>query len=547
MFFLFISTSNQANNSNETDLDADDVDDKNELYDTANESSVVFKPSNLSKDDEHTLTDTVCEMDQMNRTNEDFNDIKGLLIKKCIVSFMSSSISFYLQSTDFEEKLAEIQPEIEDCLEPFDASVSTLCIGQWSADHTYYRMRLIDWPRDSDKALCLFIDFGNLEYIVKDSITAMSEKLKKVKPLAIHCRLYTSIDNKPNCFHNLEDLVNSEMVFDAVIESKEKLTEFYDLQMNEKSQSETEAINCRLYLLNKRKIEINEITLGQDEWPTLLQYIKAEPLSILINEDPNETKTATQKNCLDYSSKQNMNNKNRKDDDDDDDHDESGKRKNCYLSHNSNSNFSHNQSNYNSTTGQQNNRESNSNKIYSNHKQHVNILLPEEADQQAIDKFVQDEENKSCCLESNKPEVFMYMRKEKNDDLDCSESASVITDYSINNTTMGSDRNFTVNDFHDQDSIWSKKDEESINTTNISCKNLTVSRLNESEWSVSNETINKTLDAKNLTVSRFNDQESVWSTNQNDETVNNVYFKKSKIFEKNLLILHSTFLASQRK
>jgi hypothetical protein len=173
--------------------------------------------------------------------------------------------------------------------------------------------------------------------------------------------------------------------------------------------------------------------------------------------------------------------------------------------------------------------------------------LPEEADQQAIDKFVQDEENKSCCLESNKPEVFMYMRKEKNNDLDCSESASVITDYSINNTTMGSDRNFTVNDFHDQDSIWSKKDEESINTTNISCKNLTVSRLNESEWSVSNETINKTLDAKNLTVSRFNDQESVWSTNQNDETVNNVYFKKSKIFEKNLLILHSTFLASQRK
>ena len=504
-------------------MDADDVEEKNEMYSTANESSMVFKPSNISNEDhgDLTLTDTVCEMDQ-NRTNENFYDTNGLLIKKYLVSFMTSSISFYLQSTDFEEKIAEIQPEIEECLEPFDVSISTLCIGQWSDDEGYYRMRLLDWPDDvkSDKAMCLFIDYGNVEYIVKDTITAMSENLKKVKPLAIHCRLYTCLENKPNCFHNLEELVNSEMVFDAVIESKEKLTEFYNLQMNEKSQSESDAINCRLYLVNRRDFEVNELTLGQDEWPTLLQYIKAEPLSILINEDVNETKNTIQKNCLDYSSKINITKNNRRDDEDD----ESGKRKNNYLI--DNSNFSHNQSNFNNTQSHQYNKESKTNKVL-NGKQHVNILIPDETDQTAIDQFVQDEENKSCYLESNKLEEFMYMSKKNNYNSDCLDLPSLVSEKSID-TTMDVTKNNT-GDFHEQNSICSTADEESMNTTMKSNKNLTVSQLNDSEWSISNETsttINKTLDVKNFSVSRFHDQESIWSVNQSDETINNIVFQK---------------------
>jgi hypothetical protein len=83
---------------------------KNEMYSTANESSIVFKPSNISKEDQGdlTLTDSYCEIGQ-NRTNENYFDTNGLLIKKCLVSFMTSSISFYLQSTDFEEKIGEME------------------------------------------------------------------------------------------------------------------------------------------------------------------------------------------------------------------------------------------------------------------------------------------------------------------------------------------------------------------------------------------------------------------------------------------------------
>ena len=94
---------------------------------------------------------------------------------------MSSSKSFYLQYLDIDEIVADIQSEIDNCFEPFNQYVSTLCIGQWSGDRLNYRMKILNSPDPLNKmVLCFLIDNGKTEYINKNTIKAISENLKKL-------------------------------------------------------------------------------------------------------------------------------------------------------------------------------------------------------------------------------------------------------------------------------------------------------------------------------------------------------------------------------
>ena len=57
--------------------------------------------------------------------------IDMITIKNCLVSFMHSSEDFFIQMIDVDERLAKIQPEIDECLDPFVLEESSLCVTQY--------------------------------------------------------------------------------------------------------------------------------------------------------------------------------------------------------------------------------------------------------------------------------------------------------------------------------------------------------------------------------------------------------------------------------
>lgn len=57
--------------------------------------------------------------------------IDMITIKNCLVSFMHSSEDFFIQMIDVDDRLAKIQPEIDECLDPFVLEESSLCVTQY--------------------------------------------------------------------------------------------------------------------------------------------------------------------------------------------------------------------------------------------------------------------------------------------------------------------------------------------------------------------------------------------------------------------------------
>ena len=62
--------------------------------------------------------------------------IDMITIKNCLVSFMHSSEDFFIQMIDVDERLAKIQPEIDECLDPFVLEESSLCVTQYRVVRT---------------------------------------------------------------------------------------------------------------------------------------------------------------------------------------------------------------------------------------------------------------------------------------------------------------------------------------------------------------------------------------------------------------------------
>jgi hypothetical protein len=133
----------------------------------------------------------------------------------CLISYIHASDCFFVQKDDFDEELNKIQKEIDECLEPYDSRVSSLCIGQFKDDGSYYRCRISHWFQNTNEAECMFIDFGNIEFISIDTITKMSEPLKKAKPLALCCKLSDDIKTDSEEFQELRNIVANGTRFDV--------------------------------------------------------------------------------------------------------------------------------------------------------------------------------------------------------------------------------------------------------------------------------------------------------------------------------------------
>ena len=157
---------------------------------------------------------------------------ESLTLSNCLVAFMDSTRSLYVQEADFEERIAQLQPQIDECFDPFDMSVSRLCVAQYPLDELFYRCWLIKWPEDESapnaEALVHLIDYGNTSPVSIETVTAMSEALVSVPPLAIHCRLAFQLsdsaehdDTNSFAYKQLEELVNRETLFDVTLSKRE--------------------------------------------------------------------------------------------------------------------------------------------------------------------------------------------------------------------------------------------------------------------------------------------------------------------------------------
>jgi hypothetical protein len=75
------------------------------------------------------------ELNKMSLSDDDKNnnddDDEIVRFKNCLVSFMYSSEDLFVQMEDFEEKITQIQPDVDDCLDPYILSESNLCIAQY--------------------------------------------------------------------------------------------------------------------------------------------------------------------------------------------------------------------------------------------------------------------------------------------------------------------------------------------------------------------------------------------------------------------------------
>ena len=176
--------------------------------------------------------------------------------KKCQIVFLNSTLSFFIQLDDFDSEIARIQPDIDNCLEPYDSTESALCIGQFAEDEQFYRCRILNWIEETNEASCFFIDFGNTELVSLETITKMSDSLKKVKPLAVHCKLkdYYALDS--NEYMQLTELVLKETLFDMKVKTSD-LACFYSAKNFDYG-----AITVEL-CTSQSNVMINEETLNQ--------------------------------------------------------------------------------------------------------------------------------------------------------------------------------------------------------------------------------------------------------------------------------------------
>lgn len=210
---------NEINEKN--DLNNETAEQENTLYSTAKSqtNSMIIRGTErddmLSKDEDDSTLVSI-KLDST-ITEDDLVEYKN-----CLVSFATSTRSLYIQFSDFDVKIEEIQPAIDDSVKPYDTELKPkLCVALWEQDGLCYRCRINDWNEDTNEAYVYFVDFGNTERVMINNVTAMSESLTKVQPLCVFSKLKDDIPIGSESFRNFEQLVANEVRVNVVFKREE--------------------------------------------------------------------------------------------------------------------------------------------------------------------------------------------------------------------------------------------------------------------------------------------------------------------------------------
>jgi hypothetical protein len=523
-----------ANNENDSTLTEENKKDTSVYFDSRTEAN--FCKQNETNDE----TYSTCEEEStLNHTSGD----EVIILKNCLVSLIDeSSKKLFIQMEDFEERISKIQPIIDDAIEPYDEALSNLCIAQFKEDEKFYRCQMLNWgAEEGQDAFCYFMDFGNVDYVSKDSVTEMSKELCLEKPFALICQLYSNFDSNPEEFKQLTHLVEKEVRFDVMIGVKE-LKVFYA----SKDYYNSIPISIELFASkNNQKVTI-ETLKDKNIWDELLANnemdqsepvdylneisIKQEPVSIIIEyttKDNDETqsnndtlaKKYVKESCQDeVSSNKNRNQKKDDDDDDDNDDDDDSTNEVFYAqsskvtlpSAKSESKSSSSQSNGGVSGGAKDQAQSENSKMCAK-------LVQELIDEADISKI----QDKKQCKKSDET-VEEYADKSVNWSLDKSKqdleknlvvfAESNVLEQHINMDATDNFRNESTDWSGDETSIsyMSPNLEKDKKSQDYQKKELKIK--NQSEILENNDSINtsKTIEHKNKDASKFHDQSQDW-------------------------------------
>lgn len=407
-------------------LDKEDSDNTpvDDLYSTANSDSRFDANTTLTEEEEY------------------------ITIKNCIISFMHSSEDIFVQEENFDQEIAKIQPEIDQCLDGYDLAKSKYCIAQYREDELFYRCKMLEWLEEKGEAFVEFMDYGNREFVLIDTITKMSETLLKVKPLAFNGAMGFNLEFNSKEYKKLEELVNLESKFDVRMK-KSDLEGFYERQ--DKAFAIELSLSSNGIRITKENLLDDKIWTEEEDLDSYYKLkVKQEPESLVL-----ETSCQVEANK----------NKNEDKKEPDDSEPNFG----------SNSNFKTSTKVNMAAQVEQTNQESS--KTNSNGRQD-DTYLDEDSDE-----VIEDKHNISIVNKEEKKNNVFYVENNSSSEL--------------NGTVLN--HNNTVDKFADQSSVWTVN--ESVNEEN-NHKNLTVTRFadEDSRWTINEQ--NDQEENKNLTVSR---------------------------------------------
>ena len=371
-------------------------------------------------------------------------------LKNCSISYLDSHQCFFIQAENFKSEMDRLQPEIDECLEPFDLSLSNKCIGMFNEDQKFYRCQCLEWHEETGEAKCVFIDYGNWDMVSIDTVTEMSSDLKKIKPLALNCKLDIDLSRSEDALNFLQGLIDNGVSMNVKM-TKKDLNAYYEASTVYESPIKVELYSNEdkiLYPTNYDQVEI-----------------KTEPESFI-----KEAKKSTKSSCgiQDIS---------RSPKDDDNDKDDCNRHRNVDLTPSS-THFSSSSSNKPaSAQSQSSNNSTNPSHKYANKEdslefdmlkrslmandpivdEGLNIISSPDENQEEIENII-NEENLGDGFVSQKPEDYFFDRSQTN-------KAPRKLDSCENNQT--------VCKFLNEESTWSLSEPNE--------KNLTVSRLNDEE------------------------------------------------------------------
>lgn len=249
---------NEINEKN--DLNNETAEQENTLYSTAQSqtNSMIIRGTErddmLSKDEDDSTLVSI-------KLDSAITDDDWVEYKNCLVSFATSTKSLYIQFSDFDTKIEEIQPTVDASVGRYDTKLKPkLCVALWEQDGLCYRCRINDWNEDTNEAYVYFVDFGNTERVLISNVTAMSESLTKVQPLCVFSKLKDDIPIGTESFKNFEQLVANEVRVNVLFK-REELRKYLATSMA--SEEDVEPLTIKL-LTADRDLEVCAATLEEN-------------------------------------------------------------------------------------------------------------------------------------------------------------------------------------------------------------------------------------------------------------------------------------------
>lgn len=199
----------------------------------------------------------ILEINPINPDNASFIKFS----QKVNVTCVQNPHKFYVQNQCFRSIVNELcQDEGKSASEPVEVKIGQLYLGQPTAEHRWYRIRVLARHKHSKKYEVIFIDYGRMEDVTRAQIRVLSDELKRFSPGAYECSLYDLIPAdggkkwSPEARQIMIDFIdNKQMIMYLVEDSDEDNPKPMQVDLILQSVDSPKSLRCALMYLNLAK------------------------------------------------------------------------------------------------------------------------------------------------------------------------------------------------------------------------------------------------------------------------------------------------------